>query len=519
LKLSEPLPADGLGQRLCTTFPYLWQPIIATNEPDAQWKTITKYPLRPRVLWAQWQDAAQLVGVRFDHTTRYGMVDLDISSPYHPNQGSDALPLIRAALETIGIYRSILIRSSWSGGFHLYLPLPAEVPTFGLAIALKQCLEAQGLQLGQGKLETFPNVKTYAKPGTYIEYNAHRLPLQPASGSFLLDGDYNPIGADLTQFFHQWDQASASQDLAELHQAIATAKTNRKTRTKQKPIVAEWQRDLQTEITTGWTDHGQTNHLLKTIACYGVVFEGRTGDDLSDYVHQTAIALPGYAQWCRHQHEIELRSRVWASAAAGYYWKLGNPPKRTGNLHSEPANTIVPFNLARSQEAQQRIRAAVDRLETEGTLPATATQRATAISQQGISLKTLYRHLDLWHPKHLPTSPPGSDDLGDQRKIPEPAGVSQTSPDLIPTPPISSKSNTSAEFYTPSKNMKGMPLQNLSSHSPILDSDQPPPASHVPTVTPPTFVSPLQLLLQLESELRSQSSTVTSANSHHERSP
>jgi hypothetical protein len=47
---------------------------------------------------------------------------------------------MRAALETIGICRTILIRSSWSEGLHLYIPLSSTVPTFGLAKAIKLCL-------------------------------------------------------------------------------------------------------------------------------------------------------------------------------------------------------------------------------------------------------------------------------------------------------------------------------------------------------------------------------------------
>ena len=50
-KRHEPLPLDPLGKRLCETFSYLWQPIIGVNDLDPQWQTITKYPMRPRVLW------------------------------------------------------------------------------------------------------------------------------------------------------------------------------------------------------------------------------------------------------------------------------------------------------------------------------------------------------------------------------------------------------------------------------------------------------------------------------------
>jgi hypothetical protein len=443
----EPLPRDPLGQRLCETFPYFWQAILGVNEPDPNWQTLTPYPLRPRVLWKLWQDAAQLVGVRFGHSTRYALLDIDATSPYHPAQGTQALPLIRAALETIGIDRSILLRSSWSGGLHLYLPLPDEVPTFGLACALKQCLEAQGLLVTQGKLEIFPNCKTYAKPGTYTEYNAHRLPLQPASGSCLLDDDGNPIGEDLGQLFQQWDVAAAGQDLEELRQAIATARMNRRKRSRQRGIVADWQADLETEMEQGWTGYGQTNHLLKTIACYGVVFGGLRGEALAEFVEQRAMSSPGYGQWCRHQSEIRLRSQVWARAAEGYYWQLGDQPKRLGAFHGEAENNIVPFNQARSQEAQERIRQAMHQLTAEGTLPPTPTARATAIATVGsVSLKTLYRHLELWHPEHW---------FPDQSKIPvceTVLAVAVIDPGGGADPPEQAKGG---EFYTSEDFMKG----------------------------------------------------------------
>jgi hypothetical protein len=61
------------------------------------------------------------------------------------------------------------------------------------------------------------------------------------------------------------------------------------------------------DITEGWTDYGQTNHLLKTIACYGRVFEGLQGQDLIDYTLRIATTRPGYEQYCRHQHDIERK--------------------------------------------------------------------------------------------------------------------------------------------------------------------------------------------------------------------
>ncbi|MEP0920080.1 hypothetical protein NC981_25125 [Leptolyngbya sp. DQ-M1] len=320
------------------------------------------------------------------------------------------MPLILAALETIGIVRHLLLTSSSSGGLHLYLPLPHAVPTFGLAQALKQCLAAQGIETAAGQVELFPNTKSYSVPGTYTEYNAHRLPLQPDSGSYLLDDDGNSIGNDLGQFFRHWDTAAAGQDLETLHEAITVARRNSSKRKRHRiAVVDEWRADLQTEINEGWTGSGQTNHLLKTISCYGVVFERLSGDALAEFVQTTAINAPGYETYCRHQHEIAQRSRLWARSAEKYWWALGSEPQRSSNSFSgnaaKDSNTLNQ-NQARAEEAKRRIQEAMTQLQRDGQLPNDITSRIRLLIQQAhTSVQTLYRYRELWHPEHQNPAP------------------------------------------------------------------------------------------------------------------
>ncbi len=448
----EPLPVDPLGQRLCETFPYLWQVIVGINEPDPQWQTNTKFPLRPRILWRIWKDEHQLVGVRFSSRTSYGVIDIDRESPYHPCQNPESLTLIRTALETIGICRTVLIRSSWSEGLHLYIPLPYQMPTFGLAQAIRKCLEAQGFSISPGQLEIFPNCKSYALPGTFTEYNAHRLPLQPNSGSCLLDKDGNVLSHDLGLFFQQWDIAAAGQDLSELTSAIAIARmSNRKRRKRHTTIVEDWLQDLRAEIQEGWTDYGQTNHLLKTIACHGVVFEGLKGDALAEHVLQTAINLPGYERWCQHQHEIGMRAIVWARSAENYYWALGSSPKRSGSGQASEGEKVVPINLLRSEDAQRRIKDVVNRLEQAGQFPSGATARAKLIATEGISTRTLYNHLELWHPLHYQS---------ESCKTIQPETIPAISEPEFEDPPKSLEPFEEKRFYTEEKNMKGYQISS-----------------------------------------------------------
>ena len=407
----DPLPADPQGQQICKIFGnYLYCSIYADAPQDAtekaQWHTQRRYKLKNRVLFRDWKDAEKLIGVRPGHRIAYALLDIDISSPYHPRQDASAIARIEAALETIGITRILRIRSSWSEGIHLYLPLPELVKTFDLAVALKNCLEPQGFKFKAGHLECFPNVKAYGNT-IKTEYLAHRLPLQPASGSCLLDDAFNPASNRLEDFLECWDIAAAGQDILTLKQALPLARKNRFKKVRRRlNKVDSWKRDLETVLAEGWTAHGQTNQLLKEIGCYGHVFLGLSQEDLVEFIYQQAIASPGYRKWCRHQHEIRLRSRVWATAVEQYYWPIGTYDT-THRAYREAESSIVPFNDVRAQNARESIKAAVQHLEATGRLPEKATERSYAVRQaqselgeSSSSLETLYKaeNKKLWHP-------------------------------------------------------------------------------------------------------------------------
>jgi len=237
--------------------------------------------------------------------------------------------------------------------------------------------------------------------------------------------------------------------MAGLRSAMATARTNRRgRRSRQSNVVEEWLSDLRTEMAEGWTGYGQTNHLLKTIACYGVVFEGLKGDELIAFIQQTAIQSPGYLQWCRHQGQIGLKAAVWARAAANYYWKLGEEKQRAGGLSAVNDPPQPTKNEQRAEEAQRRIESIVRELEETGELPATTTARARLLTAQGISTKTLYRYLDLWHPDHRIVMEQSS-------KTAEPERDRGIEPALVEVGSRSLKSRDSGEFYTLEGIMKG----------------------------------------------------------------
>lgn len=412
----EAMPQDLNGQRICGLFSYPWKWIETPNEGEINWKTNDKYPIRPRVLWARWQDAGTIVGVRFGSSTRYAMIDIDKDSPYLEDTAT-----VLGALETIGINRTIIVRSSWSGGIHIYAPLPQAYPTFSVACALKQALEAQGLQLAPGQLETFPNEKAYGRRwlGEFFEYNGHRLPLQPGTGSCLLDEDLQPHtrATDLSVFFALWDNAVLSNDHAEISEALGVARANRRRfRRRSSGKLADWKEDLETIIKDGWTGHGESNAMFKAIGTYGRVFLGLDTYGLKQYIEETSLASPGFEQWCRHQHDLPRRASSWAMAIAKFYWPQGTAPLRE-------SKKLEDICFERSIEAKARIKVAFQRSreELEGLSIKLMVKRLCELAK--CSAATLYKYRHLWHPdggKNQPLAAPPAADLPPRPVTPQP---------------------------------------------------------------------------------------------------
>ena len=419
--IADPFPTDPLGVKLCQIFSYRWMSLEGdtTDATAPNWRTIKNYPLRPRALWQKFCDAAQLVGVRFGKDTEYAVIDLDAGGKFCNVAGVQA---VRDALETIGIVRTILVRSSWSGGLHLIIPLPYKVATFDLACALRYSLEAAEMHLEAGELEIFPNTKAFSKGylGEFSEYNGHRLPLQPGSGSCLLDDDLNPIGADLKQFFCQWDFAKIAQDMEALTEALETGRDRHRKRPKMRSHPVDvWRAEWELDINEGWTAPGQTNSLLRTIAGYGRVFLRFEGEQLQEFAIETAVNAPGFEQHCSHQYDIGRKAAAWCRAAERYYWPLGEEPKRD--------KAAFNLNEERAIDAQSRIKAAYEWLSKKGRWPDTITAQLKALSQTAkASLKTLYKYSHLWNPlercviDHIASDrgdlPPHSADTGDPLK-------------------------------------------------------------------------------------------------------
>lgn len=372
-----------------------------------EWKTESRYPLSDRLI----RQGAYLYGVRFGAETNYCLLDIDISSLYHPKHDPLAVSRIVGSLEPLGLVSYIACTSSYSGGLHLYFPFQQTQSSWQLAIALACLLENAGFKLQPGQLEIFPNPKPYATDGNLSLFNAHRLPLQ--IGSYLLNESLQPIWGDSQTFVNQWQLVQQRNDIDSktLKQILKQAKR------KHFGISGKAEKfinDLNAEIELGWTGYGQTNRLLGRITMRAYIFHhilsgGKPleGDDLVNEIVETARSLPGYQEWCRHQHEIEHRAEEWARCIENsHYFHFGDQNQKPKPETQDPELTAAidqspSWNQRQSAATRDRIRRAIADLLETNTLPIKPTARFQALLKYGIGGASLYRHRDLWHPSYF----------------------------------------------------------------------------------------------------------------------
>jgi hypothetical protein len=369
--------------------------------PD--WQTESRHPLTDRLL----AQGSYLYGVRFGAKTRYCLLDIDAGSVYHPNRDTLAISRLLAALEPLGIVSYLACTSSYSSGIHLYFPLSSPQSSWELGAAVTITLENAGFAVKPGQLEVFPNRKSYSVQGKPSLFNAHRLPLQ--MGSYLLNRDFEPIWSSRASFVQQWQTVQTQNQIAPgiLRQIL------RQSQRKHYQVsgkAAKFINDLNAEIEPGWTGYGQTNYLLGRIAMRVYIFhhvlEGGaplTGKALIQEIISTAQQLPGYRDWCQHQHEIEHRAAEWARCVeSSDYFHYGSSNNQFKLSKFEELNLgKLSWNQQQSQNTRDRIRATIADLLNQNALPAQATARFKLLTAVGIGGGSLYRHKDLWHPKYL----------------------------------------------------------------------------------------------------------------------
>lgn len=387
-------------------FPHRYDFIYAPHpnpkeKPD--WRSENRYPLSDRQLLA----GEYLYGVRFEQETQYVLLDIDRTSPYHPQNAPLVLNRLYEALEPLGITDHITCTSSDSQGLHIYFPITKAFNSWKLSKAISIALGNAGFKLKLGQLELFPNPKAYSTDETPSLFNAHRIPLQ--MGSYILDDDLQPINSSQTHFVRVWKMCQQRNNLDQ-QQLKRLLKKAKQISYQLSNNASKFLNDLNTEIDAGWTDYGQTNRLLGRITMRSFIFnhiiEGTApleGKALVEKIVSVAKALPGYKDWCRHQHEIEERATEWARCIENsHYFAYGTAKGKYRELTgTNQVDNELDYNQQQAQETQAKIVAAVKDLRSKDALPEAATSRFKALLKYHIGGASLYRYRELWHPIEL----------------------------------------------------------------------------------------------------------------------
>jgi len=413
-------------QTLTTVFNYRHNWIC--REKGSNWSTVKK-SLSDNELINLYQDPQTIIGVGFGKETSYLVLDIDTGSLYHYYQDDEAINTIKHILwQELGLEECVMIQSSDSKGIHLYYPFPEPVKSYYLGKTVTEMLEAHGYQVKGGQLEVFPNRKqgrftTDKKQWTM--YNRIRLPLQPETGSCILDDDFNPLaGLDsqgslkaesLEQFWWLWDRAAACQDMEQLtfalnnkfttsnnstgnkpmnnkpttvNKAITGNKPNIRNRYKT-PVMRQIFNELQYEIQQGFTEDAQTNNLLLNLGRRVRIVE-RIGDSaLRDRLLEIVTAMPGYEQYCGHLKDIWQRCQDVARWATKKFYVIGEKK-------SQPLPELKTSNEQKKRDAEVRI--------LEGLVHAFDRTYQSVREFVGYVTKlvkcspnVLYKYKELWH--------------------------------------------------------------------------------------------------------------------------
>ncbi|MGC1307834.1 MAG: hypothetical protein WA885_11430 [Phormidesmis sp.] len=408
------------------------------DRPD--WMTESRHPLADRLIL----QSSHLYGVRFGPETNYGLLDIDKGSPYHPRRDPHYLERIITALEPLGLVEHLVITSSASGGLHLYFPFEKALPSWKLAVGICALLEKAGFKIMAGWLEVFPNQKPFSIDGTISLYNGHRLPMQ--QGSYLLDQSLQPVASSERMFTRRWEAASRRNDICE-QTLTHIIKLYRRRQYRITGKADKFLNDLNAEIEPGWSGAGQTNYLLGRIAMRSYIFghvlhapAPLIGRALIDDIVRIAINLPGYTDYCGHQHEIEARATDWAHAVEkSHYFPYGS------GKPTAPKNE-VSWNEQQRLAARDRIRDAVIALLKSDNWPEGVTARFDAIRTNSISGTTLYRNKDLWHPAHILAAIREAEGAVKQQQSVQSSKMAVENP---PHPPISQREAEREETLPP----------------------------------------------------------------------
>jgi hypothetical protein len=373
-----------------------WQTANFKGDRDRDYKMptsdgkggFTVYPfVTKRNLTTGWLSNEYDVGKRFSGWTNYTLIDVDrAESAVHPYNNLAEYTRFMLCLEDIGLKEYILVRSSYSEGLHIIFPFKKSVKSYGLAKRIRQHLQLHGFEVKSGNIELFPNQKSRAD----ALYMGHRLPLQPESGSCVLDPQtFEPIHDSTFEFVKTWETLDNVPDFV--------FKALDKWELGIEPEEEEVQVD--TDIPNyRFTRKGQTNDMLKNLTNYArLKLKLDTVKAIGDWVTDAIVRLKGYDEFSSEDSRMKLE-KGWA-----YQWaKSGLAFARKVWLKS----CGMGYHEAKTQASLDKLNGVLDSFGTQTFKFKTHAMKAIRARSkelfgEGIGFTWLLKYVDVWLPRLL----------------------------------------------------------------------------------------------------------------------
>jgi len=375
------------------------------------------------------------LGTRAGKTTRFAVLDIDNGSKYHSKPQLDRL---LHALSKAGLARSSLFRSSFSGGWHLYIFFEEPVNSLLLYRQLVSFLRLSDFDVAKGALEVFPNPGNGSsskgmglrlplqhgwawldKRDLTVDHERYEMTATKALEWFLdlLDSDANSVDV-LRQMTARIDELERRRAAARVHGVEGKADNVIQLR----KVAGVPREGEHTEFVTSVFGHippgmntedwmkGRTYHQegltgpsqrADSIFCLGhYFFYGDPSRNLPalgyGFEEERGFALKEYLE-ARHNGCSEEINRGRADALDQVYRAANWRPEHKLSVEPVKYSPVRPIswvreNANRKSDARKRIQEALSGIKSlKRTFTTVELQKAAECSRE-----TLYKHKDIW---------------------------------------------------------------------------------------------------------------------------
>lgn len=375
------------------------------------------------------------IGTRAGKKTRFAIFDIDTKSKYHNKQQLDRLLDV---LSKAGLTRSSLFRSSFSGGWHLYIFFEEQVNSLLIYRQLVNLLKLSDFEVAKGTLEVFPHPGIGVgskgmglrlplqhgwawlnKRDLDVEHERYEMTATKALEWFLdlLDSDSNPINAlkQMTARIEELERRRAAarahgindkpDNVVQIRKAINVPDESEFTLLVASVFghvpagmnAEDWSKG-RTFHKDGLTGPSQRAEAIFCLSHY--FFYGDPSRNLPPLGYgleeERSFAIKEYLEARHNGYSVDInRGRADATAQVDRATNWRPPSKRGTETRTYKATRPISWiraNENSKNDSRKKIQAALESLKKLGRSFTTVELEESA----DVSRRTLYKHKDIW---------------------------------------------------------------------------------------------------------------------------